>query len=113
MWVMRELARFVFRVAVAVLIAIVIAEVRALISGGDAFHTFRIVLLLMGGFCLLLGGTGTGSAASRRVNWGVVTPGRGGRLLRGFQPKPEDPTMTASAVFIGTAVVLLVLGALV
>jgi hypothetical protein len=112
MWIFRELARFVVRVGAAVLIAIVIAELRAIVSGGDTFHTFRIVLFLMGGFFLLLGGAGTGSAASRRVNWGTITPGLGGVIFRSIQPKPEDPKLTATAVFISTAVVLLVLGAL-
>ena len=35
MWIARELLRFVGRIAIALLIAIVIAEARALISGGD------------------------------------------------------------------------------
>ena len=101
------------RVGFAVLVAIVIAEIRAIVSGGDTLHTFRIVLLLLGGLFLLLGGTGTGSTASHVVNWGEVSPGLGGRIFRGFRPKPEDPRLTATAVFIGTAVVLLVLGAVI
>ncbi len=111
MWVARETARFLSRVAVAVLIAIVIAEVRAALGGGDSMRTFRIVLLLLGGLFLLLGGTGTGSAASRRVNWGSITLGRGGDIFRGFQPRPEDPRLSAGAVFIGSGVALLALGA--
>jgi hypothetical protein len=112
MWVVRELVRLVSRIAVAVLIAIAIAEVRAIVSGGDTFHTFRIVLLLIGCVLLLLGGTGTGSVAGRRVNWGTITPGLGGVIFRGFQPKPEDPTLTPGAVFIASGVVLLALGTL-
>ena len=100
------------RVAFAVLIAIVIAEARALVSGGDTFHTFRIVLMLLGVLLLLLGGTGTGSAAGRRVNWGTITPGLGGVIFRGFTPKPEDPRLTAGAVFIASGIVTLGLGAL-
>jgi hypothetical protein len=111
MWVVRESARFLSRVAVGVVIAIVIAEVRAVVSGGDTTHTFRIVLLLLGGLFLLLGGTGTGSAASRVVNWGEITPGLGGTIFRGFRPRPEDPRLTAGAVFIGSGVALLALGA--
>jgi hypothetical protein len=109
-WVLRELSRLVGRIAVAVLIAIVIAEFRALVTGGDTFWTFRIVCMLLGAFFLLLGGSGTGSAASRRVNWGTITPGAGGVIFRGWQPKPEDPRLTANAVFIGSGIVLLVLG---
>ena len=64
MWIIRELSRLIARIAVAVPIAIVIAEFRAL----------------------------------------------GGVIFRGWQPKPEDPRLTANAVFIGSGIVLLVLG---
>src|SRR5436305_5380795 len=111
MWVVRELARLVLRIGLAVLIAVVIAEIRAALSGGDTLGTFRIVCLLLGGLYLLLAGSGTGSAASRRVNWGEITPGLGGVIFRGFRPRPEDPTLTPSAVFVGSGLVLLALGA--
>jgi len=111
MWPVREVLRLLARIALAALIAIVIAEIHALVSGGDTFHSFRIVCMLLGGLYLLLGGSGTGSAASRRVNWGEVTPGLGGVIFRGFQPKPGDPTLTPTAVFIGSGLVLLALGA--
>jgi hypothetical protein len=110
-WLLREVARLLGRIAVAVLIAIVVAEVRAIASGGDTFRTFRLVLMMLGGLFLLLGGAGRGSTASRMVNWGQITPGRGGFLFRGFRPKPEDPRLTAGAVFIGSGVASLVLGA--
>ena len=90
MWVVRALLQLVTRIAVAVLIAIVIAEVRALLDGGDTVHTFRVVLLLLGGLFLLLGASGTGSAANRRLGWGEVTAGRGGVVFRGFQPRPRE-----------------------
>jgi hypothetical protein len=112
MWIVRELTRLAARIAVAVLIAIVIAEVRALLDGGDTFHTFRVVLMLVGGLFLLLAAGGSGSVASHRVNWGEITPGAGGVIFRGFRPRPEDPTLTPSAVFIGSGLVLLALGVL-
>jgi hypothetical protein len=110
MWVVRQSLRLIGRIAVALLIAILIAEVRAIISGGDMFWTFRVVLMLLGVLFLLLAGSGTGSAASRRVNWGVITPGRGRIIFRGFRPRPEDPTLTPSAVFVGSGLALLALG---
>jgi len=111
MWVVRELARLLTRIAVAVLLAIVIAEVRALIGGGDTLHTFRWVLIAFGAVFLLLGGTGTGSAASHRVNWGEITPGRGGVIFRGIAtPRPGDPRLAPGAVFIAGGLILLVLG---
>jgi hypothetical protein len=113
MWVVRALLQLVSRIAVAVLVAIVIAEVRALLDGGDTMHTFRVVLLLLGGLFLLLGASGTGSAASRRIGWGEVTAGRGGVVFRAFQPRPDERQLSAGAVFIGSGIVLLVLGAVI
>ena len=109
-WVARELLRFVGRDRDrARLIAIVIAEARALISGGDTIRTFRIVL------------------HPPRLPLSAAR-GRPGRLAR----RPADerhelvdhvrawagrscstspgPKMTATAVFIGSGLVLLVLG---
>lgn len=110
MWIARELSRLLFRIGIAVLIASLLAEIRALISGGDMFHTWKILLLVLGGLMLLLGGAGTGSAASRRVNWLPITPGRGNLIARWSTPRPEDPTLTANAVFIGTGIALLAMG---
>jgi hypothetical protein len=109
MWVVRELFRLLLRIAVAVTIASVIAEVRALVTGGDMAHTWKLMLLVLGGLMLLLGGTGTGSAASR-MDWGEVTPGLGGVIFHGLRPRPEDPTLTVNAVFIGSGIAVLALG---
>lgn len=111
MWVVRELARLVSRIAVAVLIAIVIAELRAIVAGGDMFFTFRVTLMLLGGLSLLLSAGGTGSTASRMVNWGEITLGRGNVIIRGFRPRPQDPRLSPGAVFIASGVLLLALGA--
>jgi hypothetical protein len=111
MWIVRELVRLLSRIVVAVLMAILLAEIKTVVSGGDTTHTFRITLLAIGAVMLLLGGTGTGSAASHVVNWGEITPGFGGTIFRGFQPRPEDPTLTPGAVFIVSGVVLLAFGA--
>ena len=112
MWIVRQSFRLIVRIAVALLIAILIAEVRAIITGGDMFWTFRVVLMLLGVLFLLLAGTGTGSVASRTVDWGEITPGGGRIIFRGFRPRPEDPTLTPSAVFIGSGLALLALGIL-
>ncbi|HZQ16676.1 MAG TPA: hypothetical protein VFA82_07875 [Gaiellaceae bacterium] len=110
MWVLRELARLLARIAVGVLIAIVIAEIRAVAGGGDTPRTFRIILLVLGGLYLLLAAGGTGSAASRMVNWGEATAGRGGMIFRGFRPRPDEPRLSAGAVFVGSAIALFALG---
>ena len=111
MWVVRELLRFVSRIAIAVVIAIVIAEVRALVSGGDTFRTFRIVCLLFGGLYLLLAAGPSASLGGRRMNdtsWWVTQS-----LGWGTLQSAPGPKMTATAVFIGSGIVLLVLGAVV
>jgi hypothetical protein len=113
MWVFRALVHFAFRIAIAVLIAIAIAEIRAVVTGGDTVSTFRIILLILGGLYLLLGAGGSGSAASHRVNWSLVTPGRGGVIVRGFRPRADEPQLSAGAVLIGSGIVLLVLGTVV
>jgi hypothetical protein len=110
-WVVRELSRLLFRIGVAVLIASLLAEVRALVTGGDFAHTWRIMMLLLGCLMLLLAGAGSHSTASaRRVNWGIITPGRGGILSRPVFADVEGPQLTASAVFFGSALALLALG---
>jgi len=110
MWVARELSRLLVRIAVVVLITVCIAELRALVGGGDLWHTWKIMLLLFGCLMLLLGGTGTGSAASRRVNWLPITAARGNLIARWSVPRPEDPRLTPNAVFIGSGIALLALG---
>ena len=108
MWIARELMRFLGRIAVALLIAIVIAEVRALISGGDTLWTFRIVLMLLGCLYLLLAAGPGASLGGQRMNdtsWWLTQSLGWGKL----QHVP-GPKMTATAVFIGSGIVLLVLG---
>jgi hypothetical protein len=108
MWVVRELLRFVVRIAIAVLIAIVIAESRALISGGDTAHTFRIVCILFGCLYLLLAAGPGQSLGGRRMNdtsWWITQSLGYGKLEMAPGPK-----MTATAVFIGSGFALLVLG---
>ncbi len=111
MWVVRELSRMLGRVAVAVAIAAVVAGVRALVSGGHVLHTWKIMNLLLGCFMLLLAaGGGRTTGAARRVNWGIITPGRGGVLSPPIFARAEGPQLTASAVFVGSALVLFALG---
>jgi uncharacterized membrane protein YhaH (DUF805 family) len=107
-WFIRELLRFVGRIAIALLIAIVIAEARASISGGDTLWTFRIVLMLLGCLYLLLAAGPGASLGGRRMNdtswW--VTQSMGWAKLQHV----PGPKMTATAVFIGSGIVLLVFG---
>jgi hypothetical protein len=112
MWVVRELLRLLSRIALAVLIAIVVAELRALVGGGDVAHTFRIMLLLLGCLMLLLATAGT-TINQRKAHWmanshGVFAPRSLGlgEALAGA----GGPTLSPSAVFAGSGIVLLALG---
>jgi hypothetical protein len=108
MWVARELSRLLVRIGVAVSIAVVVAGVRALASGGDFLHTWKITVLLLGCFMLLLAaGGGRTTAATRRVNWGLITPG----LPQPAFAQAEGPQLTASAVFVLSGLALIALGA--
>jgi hypothetical protein len=109
MWIVRELLRFVSRIAVALLIAIVIAEGRALISGGDAVNTFRVLCILLGCLYLLLAAGPGQSLGGRRMNhtsWWITQSLGYGK----FEMAP-GPKMTATAVFVGSGFALLALGA--
>ena len=109
MWVVRESLRLVGRIAFAVLVAIVIAEIRAIVSGGDTFRTFRMVLMLLGAAMLLLAAAPNTSLGGRRVDhqgWWLTESLGFGKLQH-----VQGPKLTATAVFIFSGVVCLVLGA--
>jgi hypothetical protein len=113
MWVVREFLRLLFRIAVAVAIASAIAGIKAFLSGGDALHTWKITLIALGCLMLLLSMAGNrGTASNRRLNQGVDHASTFVMRIPGLPPTNEGPTLTATAMFIGTAVALFVLAAL-
>jgi hypothetical protein len=107
-WIVREFLRLAGRIAIAVLIAIVIAEVRAAISGGDTMRTFRIVLMLVGALLLLLAAGGQGGMSRRKMShegwWLTQSLGFGRMVAEG------GPTLSSGAVFTGSGLVVLLLG---
>ena len=115
MWVARELSRLLFTIVVATTIAAAIAGFWALIQGGDLVHALRISFFLFGALLLLLAGAGNRSTASgRRMRYGLFTGLRGYSVLSPVvRARPDQPTLTASAVFVGSALALLALGAVV
>lgn len=115
MWVVRELVRLVFHIAVAIAIAIVIAGLWALVSSGSFAHSLRIAFFLTGGLLILLAGTGNrATMANQRVmRWRVFAGFYGNSAFPMAASRPPEPTLTANAVFVGSGVTLLVLGAVV
>jgi hypothetical protein len=109
MWFVRELSRLVVRVGLAVAIASVIAAVKALVSSGGVLHTWKISLLALGCLMFLLA-TGGRGAAHRRLNQAMDHGPSYILRVPGMTPKPDDPSLTASAIFIGSGLALLALG---
>jgi hypothetical protein len=110
MWILRELLRLVSRIAIAVAIATAIAGIRAAVSGGGMLHTWKLTLIALGCLSLLLAGTGNRqSAANRRMNQGVDHAANFVSRIPGVPAVTEGPTLTASAVFLGSAIALFAL----
>lgn len=108
MWIVRELLRFAGRIGVAIVIAVVIAQTRALVGGGDTLRTFRIVLMVLGVLYLLLAAGPGASLDGRRVSglgwWSTESRG-----FAALQAAP-GPRLTATAVFVASGLVLLAVG---
>jgi hypothetical protein len=110
MWVVRELLRLLWSIVVAATIAAVLAIVIALAHGGDFTHELKISFLCVGCLMLLLSmGGNRNSAGNRRMNAGIDHSATFVMRIPGVPPETEGPTLTASAVFVGTAVALFVL----
>jgi hypothetical protein len=107
MWVVRELLRLLVRIAVAVAIASVIAGLKVAVSGGDLTHTFKVTLFLLAASMLLLATAGAkGTAANRRLNQRVDHAASFVMRIPGVPASSEGPTLTAGAVFVGSALAL-------
>lgn len=112
----RELVRLATAIVLGAAIALALAAILAVSSVGGSFSTnLRIAFLLVGCVVLAMAGVGRGSNLERysdssvtKVLWGTL-PGIG--VLR-TKPSPDERSLTAGAVFVGVAVVLLALGVL-
>ena len=111
MWVFRESLRLLERVAIAVLIAIVVAELRTLASGGELMHTFRISLVIMGALLLMMGAMGPGSTYDRHLS--AVGHYWAQRTGVDDNAPPPGPVLTAGAVFVFSGLAVLALGLLI
>jgi hypothetical protein len=116
MWFFREIFRLIWMIAVATAIAAAIGGLLALAKGGAFTHSLRIAFLLIGCLLLILSTAGNrGTASARRTNWGIMTGFSTGlgRLSPPVRSRPGEPTLTATAVFFGSAIVLIALGVIV
>jgi uncharacterized membrane protein len=72
MWLIRELIRLLERIALAFIIALVIAEVRALALGGDTWHGFKVSCLIIGAVLVLMAAIGRNNNFERRLDYGIT-----------------------------------------
>lgn len=114
MWVLRELLRLVERIAIAFAVAFALAALWAALSKHGFWFDFRNTCWIIGAILILMAGVGRGSNVERMMD-ASITQAAWGRVP-GVDPlkvNPEDPTLTPGAVFVGAALVLFVVGALV
>ena len=108
MWILRELIRLIEKIAIAFAIALVVAVLWAAISKHSFVHDLRITCLLVGAFTIVMGAMGRGTPFERRLDYGITERAWG--TIPGVSSlkfNPEDPTLTAGAVFIGSGLALL------
>jgi hypothetical protein len=110
-WALRELTRLLEKIALAVLIAIVIAELRTLVSGGDRLHTFQISLIVVGALLMMMAAVGPGTNYERRV--GVMGRYWGSRTGVHDSGEPTGPVLTTNAVLLVSGAVVILLGLLI
>lgn len=108
MWIVRELIRLVEKIAIGFVVALVIAVLWAAISKHSFRADFRNTCLLVGALTVLMGAIGRNTPFERRMDYGI-TEQAWGRIpgVSTLKFNPEDPTLTAGAVFIGTGTALL------
>ncbi len=85
MWLVRELVRLAERIAISFIVALVIAEVRALAIGGDTWHGFKVSCLILGALLVLMGAIGRNNNFERRLDAGITEAARG-RIPRSLDP---------------------------
>jgi hypothetical protein len=106
-WIVRELIRLVEKIAIGFVIALVIALAWAAVSKHSFTTDFRNTCLLVGTLTVLMGAIGRNTPFERRMDYGI-TEQAWGRIpgVSSLKFNPEDPTLTAGAVFVGTGAAL-------
>jgi hypothetical protein len=111
MWVLRELIRLGERIASAFIVALVIAELRAIAVGGDTWRGFKVSCLIIGALLFLMAAIGRNNNFERRLDAGIVEAAWG-RIpgVSTLHGNPEDPKLTPGAVLGGAGIALLAVG---
>ena len=111
MWFLREMIRLAERIALAFIVALVIAELRALAVGGDTWRGFKVSCLIIGALLFLMAAIGRNNNFERRLDAGIVEAAWG-RIpgVSALHGNPEDPKLTPGAVLGGAGIALLAVG---
>jgi hypothetical protein len=111
MWIVRELLRLIEKIVIGFAAALLIAVAWAAISKHGFIHDLRLTCLIVGAFTIVMGAMGRGTPFERRLDYGI-TEQAWGRVpgVSSMKFDPEDPTLTAGAVLIGTGLALLAFG---
>lgn len=111
MWIARAVAQLVVTVAIAFMVVAVVAGLLALVRSGEFLDSLRLTALFIGVLLLLMGASGGAfsRAADAEARGAAV-----GRLpgMSWAQSRPEEPTVSRSAVFAISGLALIVLGAM-
>ncbi|HVU79506.1 MAG TPA: hypothetical protein VHC67_18165 [Gaiellaceae bacterium] len=114
MWILRELARLVLRVAIAAAVTTALAAFLALVGATPFMTAGRILCIVFGCMLLAMAGVGANSNVDRYMDQNVVKVAWG--TIPGFDAlkrHPEDPTLAPGAIFFCSGLVVIALGILV
>jgi hypothetical protein len=110
-WVVRELARLLIRIAVIVGAALVVAVVLAALGAGSFHGDVRVLDIVLGCVLMAMGAVGRGSNVERFSDQGVMQAAWG--KIPGFdalQSHPEEPHLAPGAALFLSGLVLVALG---
>ncbi len=108
MWVLRESLRLIQRVFVAVVIAVVVAEILTVLSSRDWAHELQICLMVVGGLVIALGAMGGGSMYQRDAEY---WDRRALRYFGGMRPATAaGPRLAPGAVLFLSGAATIALG---
>ena len=113
MWIARALAQLVLTAAILFVVAAVAAGLLALVRGGEFLSSLRITALSIGALLLLMAGTGGAFSRAADAEARQSALGRLPGLPSWTESRPEEPTLSSSAVFALSGLALLGLGLLV
>jgi hypothetical protein len=110
MWFARAVGQLVLTAAIVFMVAAVAAGVLALVRGGEFQGSLRITALCVGALLLLAGASGGAFARAADADARQAALGRLPGLPSWTESRPDEPTISSSAVFVFSGLALIVLG---